>query len=92
MTRAEKIQSAITEALKPEHLELVDQSHHHAGHAGARDGRGHFDVLLVSADFRGKLPLARHRMVYAAVAGLMETDIHALSIKAMTPEEYKASS
>ncbi|HPO24768.1 MAG TPA: BolA family protein, partial [Arenimonas sp.] len=74
-------------ALKPASLEIVDQSHRHAGHAGARDGRGHFDVRIVSDAFKGKLPLARHRLVFAAVGNLMETDIHALSIKALSTDE-----
>lgn len=85
--RVEKIRAAIEAALHPVHLEIVDQSHRHAGHAGARDGRGHFDVLIVSDNFKGKLPLARHRMVFAAVGNLMETDIHALSIKALSTDE-----
>ena len=55
--------------------------------AGARDGRGHFRVDVVSAAFAGLNPIARHRAVYAAVGGLMETDIHALSIRARTPDE-----
>ncbi|RBC28562.1 BolA family protein, partial [Xanthomonas oryzae] len=58
-----------------------------AGHAGARDGRGHFNVRVVSAAFVGKPPLARHRAVYAAVGEMMHTDIHALSIKAFAPGE-----
>lgn len=85
--RVEKIRAAIEAALHPVQLDIVDQSHRHAGHAGARDGRGHFDVLIVSDTFKGKLPLARHRMVFAAVGNLMETDIHALSIKALSTDE-----
>ncbi|HNV83867.1 MAG TPA: BolA family protein [Arenimonas sp.] len=85
--RVEKIRLAIEAALKPASLEIVDQSHRHAGHAGARDGRGHFDVRIVSDAFKGKLPLARHRLVFAAVGNLMETDIHALSIKALSTDE-----
>ena len=85
--RIEKIRLAIESTLKPSSLEIIDQSHRHAGHAGARDGRGHFDVRIVCESFKGKLPLARHRMVFAAVGDLMETDIHALSIKALTTGE-----
>lgn len=87
--RVEKIRSAIKVALHPDRLEIVDQSHRHAGHAGAKDGRGHFDVLIVSDAFKGKQPLARHRMVFAAVGNLMETDIHALSIKALSTDENR---
>ncbi len=85
--RVKKIRAAIEAALKPVSLEIIDQSHRHAGHAGARDGRGHFDVHVVSDAFKGKLPLARHRLVFAAVGNLMETDIHALSIKALSTDE-----
>ena len=85
--RIAKIRLAIESSLQPSSLEIIDQSHRHAGHAGARDGRGHFDVRVVSELFNGKLPLARHRLVFAAVGNLMETDIHALSIKALSPDE-----
>ncbi len=88
--RVEKIRSAIEAALHPARLEIVDQSHRHAGHAGAQDGRGHFDVLIVSDAFMGKLPLARHRMVFTAVGNLLETDIHALSIKALSTDEMSS--
>lgn len=85
--RAEAIRSALQQAFEPIALEVVDDSHRHAGHAGARDGRGHFSVSVVSERFAGQLPLARHRAVYAALGELMTTDIHALSIDARTPAE-----
>jgi BolA protein len=88
-TRQERLRSAL-QALCPIRLVVTDDSHKHAGHEGARDGRGHFSVVVVSEAFRGVLPLARHRKVYAAVGSMMETDIHALAIKAMTPEEDAA--
>ncbi|WP_115527888.1 MULTISPECIES: BolA family protein [Xanthomonas] len=87
MSRVERIRQALQLALAPTELEVVDDSHRHAGHAGARDGRGHFNVLVVSAVFAGKPPLARHRAVYAAVGEMMQTDIHALSIEALAPGE-----
>ncbi|HLL17277.1 MAG TPA: BolA family protein [Rubrivivax sp.] len=87
MTRVERLRAALEHAFRPLLLEVVDQSHRHAGHAGAADGRGHFDVRIVSDAFRGRAPLARHRAVYAAVGTMMETDIHALSIDAVTPDE-----
>ncbi|KHL54710.1 BolA family protein [Xanthomonas cannabis] len=87
MSRAERIRAAVQAALAPTELEVVDDSHRHAGHAGARDGRGHFNVRVVSAAFAGKPPLARHRAVYAAVGEMMQTDIHALSIEALAPGE-----
>ncbi len=80
------IRSALA-PLVPVSLVVIDESHKHAGHAGARDGRGHFAVEIVSEAFAGLAPLARHRRVYDAVGALMQTDIHALSIKAKTPQE-----
>jgi BolA protein len=87
VTRVERLRAALEHAFRPSLLEVVDQSHRHAGHAGAADGRGHFDVRIVSEAFRGRAPLARHRAVYAAVGTMMETDIHALSIDAVAPDE-----
>lgn len=87
MSRVERIQAALQAAFAPLQLEVKDDSHRHAGHAGASDGRGHFKVMVVSDAFAGKAPLARHRAVYAALGEMMETDIHALSIKALTPQE-----
>ena len=85
--RVEVIRAALQAALAPEALEVEDDSARHAGHAGARDGRGHFNVDIVSAAFAGMPPLARHRAVYAALGALMQTDIHALAIRARTPDE-----
>ena len=85
--RVAVIRAAIEAALSPQSLAVEDDSHRHAGHAGARDGRGHFNVDVVSDAFAGLNPIARHRAVYAAVGELMTTDIHALSIRARTPQE-----
>ena len=85
--RIERIRERLSQALAPLSLEVTDDSHKHAGHAGARGGQGHFGVDIVSAAFVGKLPLARHRLVYAALGEMMQTDIHALSIRARTPDE-----
>ncbi len=87
MTRVERIRECLAAALAPVGLDVEDESHRHVGHAGARDGRGHFRVRVVSDAFRGQAPLARHRAVYAALGELMQTDIHALAIDARTPEE-----
>lgn len=87
MSRVERIEAALRAAFAPQRLEVEDDSHRHAGHAGARDGRGHFNVSIVSEAFAGKPPLARHRAVYAALGEMMQTDIHALAIKAQTPAE-----
>ena len=85
--RAERLERRLREALDPLELEIFDDSHLHAGHAGAADGRGHFSVSVVSERF-AKLPVVRrHRLVYEAVGDLMTTDIHALSICARAPGE-----
>lgn len=80
-----RIRAALESAFAPQALELRDDSHRHAGHAGARDGRGHYDLTITSAVFAGLSPIARHRAVYAALSDLMQTDIHALSIHAEAP-------
>lgn len=85
--RVERIRTRLQDALAPSELVVEDESHRHVGHAGARDGRGHFRVRVVSAAFRGLAPLARHRAVYAALGELMQTDIHALAIDARAPGE-----
>ena len=85
--RVERIRALLVEALDPAAIEVVDDSHKHVGHAGARGGQGHFSVDIVSAAFASKLPLARHRLVYAALGDMLQTDIHALAIRARTPEE-----
>jgi len=77
----ERIRALLEAALAPEHLEVIDESHLHVGHAGARDGRGHFRIRIACSRFAGKPRLARHRLVYAALGDMMETDIHALSIE-----------
>ena len=87
--RVERIRTLLAQALAPVSLEVHDDSHRHAGHAGARGGQGHFRVDIVSAAFAGKLPLARHRLVYAALGDMMQTDIHALAIEARTPDEAR---
>jgi BolA protein len=75
------------QGLEPVQLEVIDDSHRHAGHAGAADGRGHFTVLVVSKRFEGVGTLKRHKLVYEAVGDMMTTDIHALSIQALAPGE-----
>lgn len=84
--RVTAIEGILTETFSPSHLLVKDQSHLHAGHAGARDGRGHFDVDIISDTFAGLRPLARHRLIYDALGSLMETDIHALRINAKAPD------
>jgi BolA protein len=88
--RIARMRALLVEAFAPLQLEITDDSHRHVGHAGARDGHGHFSVRIVSDAFAGKAPLARHRAVYAALGDMLQTDIHALSIQADTPESTPA--
>jgi BolA protein len=88
-SRAERIVSELQRALHTDQVELIDDSHLHAGHAGARDGRGHFRVRVISPDFAGLRTLQRHQLVYRSLGQLMQTDIHALSITALTPDEAR---
>ncbi|MBN9695803.1 MAG: BolA family transcriptional regulator [Zoogloea sp.] len=74
--------------LAPLQLDLIDDSHLHAGHAGARSGGGHYRLAIVSAAFSGKNTVARHRLVYDALGDMMRKDIHALAIQARTPDEH----
>lgn len=85
--RVEKIRRRLETQLQPELLEIEDESRLHAGHAGARDGRGHFRVMIVSPAFGGLSRIARHRLVFDAMGELMETDIHALAVQAFSPDE-----
>ncbi len=82
---AAEIDAALRAALAPESLAVVDDSHLHAGHAGAREGR-HFSVAITSPRFAGLSRVARHRLVYDALFTLMPRGIHALAIDARAPE------
>ena len=77
----------LSAALDTDAIELIDDSHLHAGHAGAREGRGHFRVRVISPKFAGLRTLQRHQLVYRSLGEMMQTDIHALSIAALTPDE-----
>ena len=77
--------------LAPESLEVFDDSHEHAGHAGAKDGGGQFQLVIVARGFAGKSAVARHRLVYDALSDLMPKQIHALAIRAYAPEELGTS-
>ena len=77
--------------LDPESLEVFDDSQEHAGHVGARDGGGHYQLVIVSREFAGKPAVARHRLVYQALSDLMPGRIHALAIRAYAPEEMGPS-
>lgn len=71
----------------PVSLDIIDESHRHAGHAGGRDGGGHYVLNIVSAQFAGKNTVTRHRMIYLALAEMMKSEIHALTIQAQAPDE-----
>lgn len=79
--RIERIRETLTKALSPTELDIIDESHLHAGHAGARSGKGHFRVHITSAAFNGQSMLEQHRLVYEVLDEMMKTDIHALSVK-----------
>lgn len=83
--RMAMIRERLETAFSPESLEIIDESHKHAGHASA-GGAGHFEVKIVSKAFEGKSPVQRHRMVFDAMGELMQTEVHALSIQADTPQ------
>jgi BolA protein len=85
MNRKNKIRSLLA-ALQPEEREIADDSHLHAGHAGSRDGGGHYRLKITSAQFIGKPTMARHRMIYSALGDMMKHEIHALNITASTPD------
>ena len=88
MRVAEAIRRKLTEALAPTSLEIEDESHRHAGHAGARpEGESHFRVRVVSAAFAGKGRVERQRLIYAALGELMGKPIHALALSAKAPGE-----
>jgi BolA protein len=87
LDREARLRQRLESRFAPTFLHILDEGHQHLGHTGAADGRGHYRVKILSAAFRGLTPLARHRLVYAAVADLLETDIHALAIEALPPLE-----
>lgn len=83
MSRQERVEGTLIDAFSPTILEVIDESHLHAGHAGARpEGETHYRVRIVAAAFAGKSRLERHRLVNAALAGEFETGLHALAIDA----------
>ena len=85
--RVDQIRMRLESGIQAESLEVIDESHFHVGHAGAQDGRGHFRVRIVAEVFTGLPTLARHRRIYRALGDLMQTDIHALSIEAISPND-----
>ena len=88
-SRPERIEALLRDRLAARHVEVVDESHLHAGHAGAAGGAGHFRALVVSELFEGKSLVERQRLVYGALAGMMGPEIHALAMQTLTPEQWK---
>ncbi len=85
MTASEQIQQLLEQSFRIQSLEVIDESHKHAGHAEAKkSGGGHFQVVMISSDFQGKSPIQRHRMVYDALKPIA-SQIHALSMKLDVP-------
>ena len=88
--RVQAIKQLLYDEFTPIHLDVMDDSAAHRGHAGARSGGGHFNVTIVSARFQQQDMLTRHRLVYAALQAMMRQEIHALRLRTLTPEEYQA--
>jgi len=88
--REQQIRQCLEVRFQPTKLLLKDQTHLHEGHEGTKEGKGHFDITIVSDAFNGKSRIERHRMVYDALGSLVQTDIHALRIKAHTPSERQS--
>jgi len=86
--RAQAIEDALRDKLEAQHVAVIDQSPLHEGHVGAGGGGGHFQVLVVSDRFRGLSRIAAQRVVYEALGEMMINDIHALSMRTLTPEEW----
>jgi BolA protein len=84
-TREERLRQRLVAEFAPTELAIADESHLHAGHAGAAGGGGHFRIRIVAAAFRGISPVARHRLVYSALGELLKGEIHALAIEALPP-------
>ncbi len=85
--RVATIEQLLIAAFAPTELLVKDQSRLHVGHAGAQEGKGHFEVKIVSDKFAGQSRIARHRMVYDALGSFIDSDIHALKINAVSPSD-----
>jgi BolA protein len=88
--RRARIEAKLSEGLSPTHIEVIDESHLHAGHVGARDGAGHYRAVLVSDRFEGLSRVKRQQLVFGLLEGEMGPEIHALSMQTLTPAEWAA--
>ena len=89
MDRRARIEARLRDGLDAVHVEVADESHLHAGHAGAASGGGHFRAVIVSGQFDGENAVQRQRRVYAVLAAEMGSEIHALSMRTLTPEQWR---
>jgi BolA protein len=89
LDRRSRIAESLREHFDPVHIEVVDESHHHVGHAEAVSGGGHFRIVVVSDRFDGKRLVERQRMVYGVLSEAMGDEIHALSMKTLAPDEWR---
>ena len=87
-TRMALMTQRLNKALSPTHLEITDESHHHIGHAGAKDGRGHFAIVIAAKRLNDKTRIEQHRLIYQALSTLMQTDIHALRIQVLQSDGF----
>ncbi len=90
MDRRARIEAKLSEGLAATHIEVIDESHLHAGHAGARDGAGHYRAILVSDRFDGLSRVKRQQLVYGLLEDMMGPEIHALSMQTLTPGEWSS--
>ncbi len=86
---ADQVRKILEAQFKPVHLEIIDESAQHAGHAGAASGGGHYRVTIASARFENLPAIARHRLIHDALAALLRRDIHALTLTPLTPDQWK---
>ena len=89
MDRRQHIESKLRDALDALHVDVVDESHLHAGHEGAKSGGGHFRATIVSERFAGLSKVQAQRLVYQTLADEMKSEIHALSMTTLTPEQWQ---
>ena len=90
-SRADRIEALLRDRLNALHVAVTDESHLHAGHAGAAGGAGHFRALVVSRIFEGKSPIERQRLVYGALGEMMGPEIHALAMQTLTPDQWQGA-
>jgi BolA protein len=91
MNRVDELRDRITAALTAERVEIQDDSEQHRGHAGARGGAGHYTAIVVAERFAGMGRVERHRAVYEAVGDMIPSQVHALVVRAYTPQEWQAA-